>query len=198
MSTFEFGRVTGVPTVLLSAVVIVRAARIGVVADDDGLIVRNQWRTHRNQWRDIENIFSKTSSLSETQYVFLKVRGRRRPIRIFSSAAQSQREDLLTLLRRRGKGATASLTAEDFRRNDSMFRLWREARQRVSDDPASVGEARRDFLRYLSYRIPAVSGAVALAWLQAGLLLVALALLAMLGLFAGLVLTIRAPASADE
>ncbi|MDQ3757129.1 MAG: hypothetical protein M3394_04700 [Actinomycetota bacterium] len=186
------------PTVLLSAVVIARAARIGVIVDDDGLIIRNQWRTYRIQWREVRDTFSKTSPMYELQFVYLSVRGRRRPIRIFCSYTGSHRDDLLALLRRRGKGSTAGLTAQDFRRNDNMFRVWREARRQAADDPASVGDARRDFLRYLSYRIPAASGAVALALVQAGLLLVALALLVILAVLAGLVLTIRASASADE
>lgn len=187
MLSFELGAAAAWATAVVSVAVIFRAAAIGVVATDDGVVIRNQWRTHRVPWSDVKRVFSKRLSLVNMQFVYVARRDGR-PIRVWSSYARSRRDELLEVLRKRAKGRTDGLRPEDFRRNDSVVSIWKEARQRANLDPSSVAASRRMLLHHLGARIPFVLGASVLAGMQVAVVTL-VAVTVAVGL---LILTIRA------
>ncbi len=190
--SFELGAAAAWTTVAVCAFVVVRAIGIGVTVDDAGLLVRNQWWTHRVTWADVKHVESRRLPVVNMQFVYVVRRQARRPIRIWASYARSRREELLLILRKRGKAKASSLAAEDFQINDSVLTLWKAGRRRAAEDPTSVPECRRALLRHLATRLPFVLGASVLAGARAATVTVFV-----LGVFvAVLVMTIR-PAGSD-
>jgi hypothetical protein len=177
-----WGPIATLTTLFAMTVFVVRASRIGLVINDNAVIIRNQFRTHVVPWLEIKRICSSTGSKGGAESRLSIQRKNGAVISISGVSAGARRDRLVGELKdgARQHNIESQISRKHLQQSDSILRVIVEGRLR-SDDRGAQAEA-RELVRFrLLGGLPL---AALVAW-NVGVLPAVLVFLLILGLIAG-------------